>query len=322
MRDGEEFILSGTEFTLGSRLAVESDGQYFDAVQHGVAVERGSSLEGLTMDVAMKISSDAAQDRLLVNEARLLHLLTGHPSTLVPRRWVCLSEYGDKRSVLVLDRWDATLAELLVNGASCDWRCAHYVGLSVLRGLESTHRLGWLHGNVAPRSVVLDRFSQVKLFGFGYAVRFPAVLSGDGADRFAYLSPEALRGELCDERADLWSVGVLLYRMLTGSLPWPIEASGRNEYPPLPALPVELAPAPMLNVVRRLLENDRNARFASAREASDALFEVDTSYPQFAIETLKNAAIGCRASRLVDSHWENQRVVFPPASYRVIRTLS
>jgi len=309
MRDGEEFVLPGTEYTLGARFAVESDGQYFDAVQHGAY--------GFAMDVAMKISSDAAQHPLLANEAKLLHLLAGHSNVVSPRFWAPASESGDKRSILVLDRWEATLADLLVNGGAGDWKCAHHVGMSMLYALQSVHRLGWLHGDVAPRSLALDHWGQVRLFGFGRAVPLPSALS---VGKSAYLSPEALRGDLCDERADLWSVGVVLYRMLTGSLPRSVDAS---ECAP-PALPVELAPAPMLNVVRRLLENDRNARFANAEEAFNALLKVNASYSEseLAKKTLRDAAMSCRANRSVDLSWENQRIVLPPMTISIIRALN
>src|SRR5690242_19028266 len=103
-------------------------------------------------------------------------------------------------------------------------RAAEITG-EVLRALEHSHAHGVVHRRVSPANLMLGRDGQVKLINFG-ATAAPAasVLTnldvGISAESAAYLSPELIEGESADHRSDLYSVGCLLYTLLTGAPPF------------------------------------------------------------------------------------------------------
>ena len=91
----------------------------------------------------------------------------------------------------------------------------------ILEGLEAAHREGVVHGCLAPANVVVDHNGRVKLTSFGVVklVEASPPVAADPAV-VAFLSPELLQGMEIDERADLWSAGVILYQMITGREPF------------------------------------------------------------------------------------------------------
>lgn len=105
--------------------------------------------------------------------------------------------------------------------------CAVAVGIieQVARGLDCVHRLdaaegqplGWVHGDVSPGNVVLSWGGTAKLLDFGVALRAGAPREEEGtAGNLRYMAPEQIRGEPVDARADLFSLGVILFELVVG----------------------------------------------------------------------------------------------------------
>jgi serine/threonine protein kinase len=155
--------------------------------------------------------------------------------------------------------------------------------LQVLRGLDHAHRRGMVHRDLKPENmfVVLDDDGHevVKLVDFGIV----KLLGGDepkltraglvfGTPR--YMSPEQVTGGKIDERADLYSVGIVLFEMLTGAPPFDADSPGilmrmhvLADVPPLP----DSVPAGVAAVIAKLLEKSPSDRPTSAREVIDRL---------------------------------------------------
>ncbi len=154
------------------------------------------------------------------------------------------------------------------------------IACQVCEGLAEAHRRGIIHRDLKPQNIMIDEDGQAKILDFGLARLLRTdedlkkqELSGTPA----YMSPEQVRGEPVDGRSDLYSLGVLMYEMLTGALPFKA-ASARElvqkHLTETPADPRELNPgisAGLSQVVLKCLEKDPGARFQSAAEVREAL---------------------------------------------------
>jgi tRNA A-37 threonylcarbamoyl transferase component Bud32 len=124
------------------------------------------------------------------------------------------------------------LAAVLRKKDALPWRVAAMIALEVLRGLEEIHAVGTVHRDLKPSNILLGRRGEVKIADFGIALDSTAsALTAPGTlvGTPVYMAPEQLRGERVDGRSDLFAWGVVLYEMLTGSVPFPEPAEGEDE---------------------------------------------------------------------------------------------
>ena len=160
--------------------------------------------------------------------------------------------------------------------------------------LDHAHRRGILHRDVKPSNVLLDEGHWVLLTDFGLAkmVEGSAVLtaSGVGVGTPAYMSPEQGRGEQVDARTDIYALGVMLYEMATGRVPFqaetPMAVVIKHITDPLP-LPRSInpdLPESVERVILKALAKDRDDRFASATEMADVLCAALSSIPETVCE--------------------------------------
>jgi serine/threonine-protein kinase len=145
-------------------------------------------------------------------------------------------------------------------------------------GLDYAHRQGIVHRDIKPSNLMLTTAGQLKITDFGIAKMVgqatELTMTGSVVGSPHYLSPEQIRGEELDGRSDLFSLGVVLYELLTRRRPFRGETLTtlvyqilHQEPEGLPARRAGLAPQ-LDELVRRMLAKDRAARFASAREAA------------------------------------------------------
>jgi serine/threonine protein kinase len=164
------------------------------------------------------------------------------------------------------------------------------VGRLLAEGLSHAHGRGILHRDLKSANIVCDRDGRPKILDFGIARRLVQDVASEATRQetlasspgiegtLPYMAPEVIRGEPQTERSDLWSLGVVLYEMVTGALPF----AGRNSFDLAAAIvkgpAVRLAddvPAPLTHVVGRLLSRDPAGRYASAAETAAALEALD-----------------------------------------------
>jgi serine/threonine-protein kinase len=228
----------------------------------------------------------------LEREARLLAELN-HPC--VPRVYDFVRR--DERMWLVLEHVEGwSLAALEEKIGPLTPAAAASIALEVARALDHAHQHGVVHRDVRPANVLISDHAEVKLQNFAVATdeRLPTAPELlDGSTSFggpAYMSPEQILGEAPDPRSDLFSLGVVLYEMLSGQLPFDApderERTQRIRHDP-PAPLGRLAPhtpASLERIVQRCLEKMAGDRFFSAVELAQALegvlVELDTPAPR------------------------------------------
>ncbi|MDA0171121.1 PASTA domain-containing protein [Solirubrobacter taibaiensis] len=155
------------------------------------------------------------------------------------------------------------------------------IGLTeqILGALGYAHRQGIVHRDVKPQNVILDPEGQAKVADFGIARAGNSEMTQAGAmiGTVQYLSPEQANGYPVDRRSDLYSTGIVLYELLTGSVPFEGEApisialKHVNERPVPPGQLQPGIPPALEAVVMSALEKDPNRRYQSAEEFIAAL---------------------------------------------------
>jgi TolB-like protein/Tfp pilus assembly protein PilF/predicted Ser/Thr protein kinase len=148
--------------------------------------------------------------------------------------------------------------------------------VQICEGLAKAHQSEIVHRDVKPQNIMIDRDGRVRICDFGLArVKRDVMLTqlGTTVGTVAYMSPEQARGEDVDCRTDIWALGVVIYEMLAGELPFKGEHdqaviySILNAEPrPLTGLPVELE-----RVVNRALAKNPEERYQTASEALEDL---------------------------------------------------
>jgi len=213
------------------------------------AVWRGRD-ERLGRTVAVKLLGPEREGSELVREARAAARLSNpHVGTVYD-----VGETGDGSAFLVMEFIEGlSLAQRLREGV-LGWRPALELCAEVADGLAATHAAGLVHRDVKPANVMLCP-TGAKLVDFGISAEIgePADEAPDGCvvGTPAYVSPERLAGSPALPAADVYALGLLLYRALTGWLPWDVDSrsavlrahllSEPAPLPPIPGLPIEVA---------------------------------------------------------------------------------
>src|SRR4051794_2719606 len=167
-----------------------------------------------------------------------------------------------------------TLKELVVGRGPAPVNVAVEYARQILSALRFAHRHGIVHRDIKPHNVLVDREGRVKVTDFGIARAGTSQMTEAGSivGTAQYLSPEQARGTEVDQRSDLYSLGVVLYELLTGQTPFdgdtPVEIAMKHlSATPRPPSQIRRdVPRDLDMVVMRALAKDPDARYQSADE--------------------------------------------------------
>ena len=159
------------------------------------------------------------------------------------------------------------------------------IAAEVADALEYAHRAGMVHRDVKPANILLFDDGRVKVSDFGIAKAMAGgdlTQTGTMLGTTKYVSPEQVEGKVLDGRADVYSLGVVLYEMLCGEPPFKAETDMATALMHVRAEPQPLGevcdiPAPLDNLVRTAMAKSPAQRFPSAAAMRDALLKIDPS---------------------------------------------
>ncbi|MGH7490956.1 MAG: protein kinase domain-containing protein [bacterium] len=179
-----------------------------------------------------------------------------------------------------------TLKEKLTSGGF-PLDTATSLAIQIAEGLAKAHENGIVHRDIKPANIMITKNGLVKILDFGLAKltgETRLTRSGMTAGTLGYLSPEQAQNREVDHRSDIWSLGVMLYQMTTGKLPFDgdyelavLYAIVNNN--PIPALQLNSnIPVELEQVINRTLQKSVEARFASMQEMLEELKHVQRRY--------------------------------------------
>jgi serine/threonine protein kinase/tetratricopeptide (TPR) repeat protein len=218
---------------------------------------------GLTEDPAaverFRIELKAARQVIHKNVARMFDLNEADGVPFITMEYV---KGGDLKALIKkMGRLDAQQAVRIVR--------------QVAEGLAEAHRTGVLHRDLKPHNIMVDEEGTARITDFGLArlrKTDDATLTAPGMGTPAYASPEQVEGTAVDNRSDLYSLGIVLYEMLTGKIPfkgdspYSVALQRLTKTPPDPRRINPEIPEALVQVIMKCLEKEREKRYQSAEE--------------------------------------------------------
>lgn len=226
--------------------------------------------------VAVKILKDeylANEEfrRRFKNESKAIAVMS-HPNIVK----VFDVSFGDRLQYIVMEYVEGiTLKEYIEEHGALDWKEALFFVIQILKALQHAHDKGIVHRDVKPQNIMLLEDGTIKVADFGIA-RFShgetRTMTEKAIGSVHYISPEQAKGEFTDEKADIYSVGVVIYEMLTGKLPFDAESAVSvalmqvNKEPVLPRTINPDIPVGFEQITMKAMQKNPRDRYQSAAE--------------------------------------------------------
>ena len=165
---------------------------------------------------------------------------------------------------------------------------AIFIAKQVCEGLAEAHRLGVVHRDLKPGNIMIDREGNAKIMDFGIARSISAKgITGAGVmiGTPEYMSPEQVEGKEVDQRSDIYSLGIIIYEMVTGRVPFEGDTPftiGIKHKSEIPKDPKELnaqVPEDLSRLVLKCLEKEKEKRYQSADELRTDLEKIEKGVP-------------------------------------------
>ncbi|MCH5192508.1 MAG: Stk1 family PASTA domain-containing Ser/Thr kinase [Oscillospiraceae bacterium] len=226
--------------------------------------------------VAVKILKNEFADnedfvRRFRNESKAIAVLS-HPNI------VKIFDVGftDRIQFIVMEYIDGiTLKEFMEQQGVLKWKDSIHFIIQILRALQHAHDRGIVHRDIKPQNIMLFPDGTIKVMDFGIA-RFAReegkTISDKAIGSVHYISPEQARGDVTDEKSDIYSVGVMMYEMLTGVKPFdgdnPVSVAlmhMQNDARPLRDVN-DSVPEGLEEIVMRAMQKESSKRYQSASE--------------------------------------------------------
>ncbi len=224
--------------------------------------------------------SDAQFRRRFANESKAITMLS--QNNIVDVYDVCLD--GDMMYMVMEYIDGVTLKEYLDKVGVLDWKEAVFYIKQILKAMSHAHERGIVHRDLKPHNIMLLRDGTIKVTDFGIAKlsKFETQTITDKAiGSVHYISPEQASGDRTDEKTDIYAVGVMLYEMITGTLPFVADSAVSvalmqvQAQPRLPREIVDTIPEGIEEITIKAMMKDPELRYASASAMFNDILKVE-----------------------------------------------
>ncbi|HHV29054.1 Stk1 family PASTA domain-containing Ser/Thr kinase [Acetivibrio mesophilus] len=176
-----------------------------------------------------------------------------------------------------------TLKEYIDENGALYWKDAVNIAIQISQAIEHAHKNHIVHRDIKPHNILFTKDGMLKVTDFGIARAVSSstiTMAGNTIGSVHYFSPEQARGGFTDEKSDLYSLGIVLYELLTGKLPFdgesPVAVAIKHiqDEPKEPISIKEDIPLGVNSIVMRAIQKDQTLRYQSASEFLQDLYKV------------------------------------------------
>jgi len=198
------------------------------------------------------------------------------------------------------------------------------IAKQICEGLAEAHKIGVVHRDLKPSNIMVDKEGNAKVMDFGIARSLKTKgITGEGVSVGTpeYMSPEQVVGKEADQRADIYSLGIILYEMMTGRVPFEgetpfsIAAKQKSEQPENPKKLNPRIPEDLSRLILKCLEKDREKRYQGAGEVLSELTRIEQRLPTTERAVLKRKAT---TSKDITVHFNLRKLLIPIIAITVV----
>jgi serine/threonine protein kinase len=221
------------------------------------------------------LTADEESRKRFRDESKAIAMLS-HPNI------VAVYDVGQSEGIdyIVMELVDGiTLKQYCENRGSLDWKETLHFSTQIVKALAHAHEKGIIHRDIKPQNVMVLKDGTIKVADFGIAELQNSLTgsSGTAVGSIHYMAPEQAKGAVADARSDIYSLGIVMYEMLTGQLPYtgntPEEIAIKhiNGKPVKPRQIKPEIPERMEQIVLKAMSSDLQNRYQTANEMLDDL---------------------------------------------------